>query len=100
MEKFGQPQESLAKTEIVSPIQNMRETKLIGKMRRIPGLKIWQLDLKTFEITLAEMDIQITFDGSTKAKLITAPGMIYCQALNKKNAFKKFQKQLKNHTTQ
>lgn len=54
-----------------------------------PGLKLWQLDLAAKEIS----EIQPEKAGIGYV-LTVVPGFIYCEALNYKNADKKFGKMI------
>jgi hypothetical protein len=82
------------KQEIVNVQQ--KEYKLIGKMRKIPGLTLYQLDTENNLITEAKISkyISVNLDKTlhTENKVHFNPKFLYVQALNLKNAKKKFVK--------
>lgn len=86
------------KEEIVVRAQKQHEKQqvFIGKFRPQPGQKIWQIDLKTQEVTEAEIDeAAVTLTGDIAKKIITKPKHLYCVAINKTNALRKFNLQCK-----
>lgn len=77
--------------------QHKKQVDYVGSFIRHNGHTIWQLNLKTQEITPAEFSEEV-IDFETKAskrKIIAKPGHWYCSALNIKTAFKKFNKMAK-----
>lgn len=94
--------DSLKKTEIVSQVEQKKEIKTIGSLRKIPGLILWKMNTKTFAITEVEPEkIDIDFAAAqkgittTKSRVKIDENAIYCQALNLKNAERKFLKEIK-----
>jgi hypothetical protein len=73
----------------------MEEAKVkhVGKIRVTPGLTLWQLDSEG-NVSKAEMEIHAipNLQGgvSEKKSMIQKEGYRYCQALNIKNAKRKF----------
>lgn len=81
--------------------QNQKqEYKFIGSMLLIPGMKIFQFNLKTREVKETIINRKntavslITGASAGNAKAQFNPDCIYLQALNLKNAKRKFQKQI------
>lgn len=79
------------KIELVKP--NQQEYKYIGSFRIIPGLKLWEYNLQTEELKLAELNKTsiAKLDGSAleNKKCERHNNCIYFQALNFTNAEKK-----------
>lgn len=81
-------------TEIVYQKQLKKEVKLIGSQRRIPGLTLWEYNLKTKQLVKAEfkkIDHKLNFDRTDLEKryqVIINENCTYFQALNEKNAIK------------
>ena len=84
------------KEEVKMHIEQQQEKKheFIGSIKKQPGHTIWQINLKTQEITPAEFDEEsINFETKLpERKIITRQGHWYCSALNKKSAFNRFNK--------
>lgn len=89
------------KIEIQIEEQQKKHIKLIGQQRKIPGLTIFELNTETGEvkeIQFAKQDVSITSLSSAESESITRSRVnanekcMYIQALNKKNAVKKFKK--------
>lgn len=74
-----------------------KEVKLIGSENLIKGLSLWSKNLKTGEVNkvvIDEIEYNNLFDknSSKRLKVNFDPDCIYVQALNKRNAIKKFNK--------
>jgi hypothetical protein len=77
-------------------IKQQKEFKFVGSFRLVRGLKLWSFNLTTKKLKEVEIDRQISINylgkTITKNKAFREKDCIYCQALNKKNAIKKFYK--------
>lgn len=98
------------KTEEISIREAKKEITLVDSARMIPGLNVFELNLKTFgvrqivpmskEEELVEKRNMITgrlmtgFGSKTKVKYRVKENCLYIQAINSKTASKKFQKHL------
>lgn len=83
-----------------------KQNKFVGSMRHIPGLKVYEMNTETYRFTEAKMESlavvksEVRSDGThindvvKSSKIIMKPGHIYCQALNPRNAARKFAKRL------
>jgi len=83
--------------KIVAQKEVDKKQKYVGKIRVIKGLTMYKLNLKTGHITKVQFDsavIDINNPYKIKKKMIQEPGFIYTQALNDKNAKRKFTKQV------
>lgn len=87
-----------SEVEITVEKQQQKEIKLIGRQRKIRGLKLWEYNERTNELKEAvykKQDVQITsLTPSSSAlhlsnKVQVNEGCIYFQALNLKNAKRK-----------
>jgi hypothetical protein len=92
-----------AAQEIQAPMQHESRKEFVGSFHPRNGQKVWQLCRATGEITEAEFETpevrlhvpgESLTDYTLQRKLITKAGHLYCIAINKKNAFKQFLKQL------
>ncbi len=79
-----------------------KQTKLVFRMRPHYGHKCWQYNRDTQELSLAEFESQaIDFKAAAngevalKRKIVVKDNCIYVTALNKKNALKHVNNQLK-----
>jgi hypothetical protein len=86
--------------EIHADAQQKQEYKYVGSKRHIPGLKLWELNIENFEIKEVEI-VKTVAIGTDKKPVFTKkanynPKHLYCQALNLKNAEKKFEKIIKS----
>lgn len=80
-------------TEVVSPIQNKKENKLIGRQLLRPGHTLFEVNTKTGEINPATYkEVMAKFNGGTSLKVDVKTGCVYVQALNKKNALKRYKR--------
>lgn len=91
-------------TETVVSIE--KERKLLYSERKIQGLTFWQKNLATGEISKAPLEpvfkpaktimlhgfMPLRSDSKFDYELKKQDGFAYCQALNKENATKKFNK--------
>jgi hypothetical protein len=86
-----------SKVEITAEKEQRKEIKLIGQQRRIPGLTLWEFNLKRLSLAKAQFkkeDVEIkslalTPEALTKrSKVIVNEHCIYFQALNHTNAVK------------
>lgn len=78
--------------------QQEKQKKFIGSIKKYPGHYIWQINLRTQELTKVEFDEEaINFEtGAAERKIITKEGHWYCSALNRKSAFNRFNKMAKS----
>lgn len=58
-----------------------------------PGTHIWEFDLQSLRLRKADMEVSADLKGNIKRRIDMKPGCFYIQALNVKNALRKFQKQ-------
>ena len=93
-------------TAIETVISIEKEQKLLYSERKIKGLTFWQKNLNTGEITKAPLEpifhngktvlihgfTQLKTDAGFSYQIKKQDGFVYCQALNKDNAIKKFNK--------
>ncbi|MBP7542707.1 MAG: hypothetical protein KA747_03775 [Ignavibacteriaceae bacterium] len=93
----------LKKSEIVSEVEQKKELKTIASIRRIPGLFLWKLDLNSGIVSKVEIEKEMVSYSeaakgiiTTKQKVQFEQNTIYTQALNQKNAIKKFKKRVDN----
>jgi hypothetical protein len=83
--------------EIVIEQQQRKEVKLIAQHRKIPGLTVWEFNVKTLELipaTFKNEDVTIrsfkkSHDIIKHNKVDIKPDCIYFQALNEKSARRK-----------
>ena len=85
-------------TEHVEKKQGEHEFKLIGSQRRVPGLTMWCINLKTGEIKPAPIKRECQVDFKTqqpeyKTKIVVEPATLYRQALNRKSFIKRLVKE-------
>lgn len=88
------------KIEIVEEEQQKKELTLLGQQRKIKGLILWEKNLKTGKIERAKYKKTNAFisgigDGTVDSvthtfTVVVNENCIYAQALNLKNAKKKF----------
>jgi hypothetical protein len=75
-----------------------KEKKYLGTLHPHTGHKIWQIDLSTKEIAEAEFEKEdhiLTARGvNSRKRILVKPHHLYCSALNRKNALKKFVKMI------
>lgn len=64
----------------------------LGSLKRYPGQKIFELNLRTQQIAPVDFDEKvINFEtGSPNMKIFAKEDHWYCAALNEKSAFRKF----------
>ena len=80
-------------TEVHALKPKEQEYKLIGKARHIPGLKFWSMDADgVIEELRIDRLAYVGMDGEQilKQRATIDPRKRYCQALNIKNAKRKF----------
>lgn len=76
--------------------QHEKHRKHVGSFIKHNGHTIWQVDLKTQEITPAEFsETFATIGGGVTRNIVKKDNHWYCSALNKKSAFNKFNKMAK-----
>lgn len=76
--------------------QHEKQKKLVGSFVNHKGHTIWQIDLKTQEITPAKFaEEYVTIGGGSVRNIIKDDKHWYCSALNKETAFKRFNKMAK-----
>lgn len=78
--------------------KQQKEFKLVGSIKAVPGLKLWQYNLRSHELSLVEITkkAQVNYDSSVNknARVQYNPDCVYLQALNEKNAKKKVNKMI------
>ena len=73
---------------------------IVGRIRRIPGLILWKMSMKSGEIRKVEVEDSdlTTFESKgqkSKSRVKYESDHLYVQALNIKNAKRKFEKAVK-----
>ena len=77
--------------EIHAEKQHEKQKRLINSLKRYPGQFVYQLNLKTQEISLAEFkDEFVDINGKIIKNIDVKENHWYTTAINEKNAFKKF----------
>ena len=78
--------------------QQQRQFRLIGSLRRIAGLQLWQYDLTTGELSVADVkrtvEIGVDLRPVYKNRTVQQELCLYVQATNEKNAIKKVRRLL------
>jgi len=88
----GQGKVLISPIEIKAPVK--QEYRFIGPVRKIPGCKLWMYD--PADHSIKEVPVRATvavgLDGlpHTQFKAMHNPDALYMQAINKKNAARKF----------
>lgn len=76
--------------------QHEKQRKHVGSFIKHNGHTIWQIDLKTQEITPETFSEEFyTLEGGITRNIVKKDNYWYCSALNKNNAFKKFNQMAK-----
>jgi len=79
--------------------QQEKQKKLLGHIRPGDGHLIWKMNVSTLIVELiddSDLITDISWDETPRKRILTQQGFLYCSALNKKNAIKRFGKML-NH---
>jgi hypothetical protein len=84
-----------APSEFVTIAEQRSEKKKIGSIQPYPGHTTFKLDLShpgllVSEIEEQDMEVIHQFNGGVTRKIVIKEGFLYCSALNKKNAIKRF----------
>jgi hypothetical protein len=77
------------KTEVKN-IAPVKRTRWVGTLRPKPGQRVFRLNTLTAVIEPAPMDVQLSVIGKKIGNIRVEPDCLYCVALNKENAEKKF----------
>lgn len=86
IDKIQRPDHTM---EITIPAKRGRQH--LGRVIIKPGQKLWQLNLATLDISPVEYDVTaVNLDGSISSQVVTKENHMYCVAINKKNAERKF----------
>lgn len=67
----------------------------VGSLTLKPGMYLWKFNLETRECTKVEMDVTVSFHNGKnvrRGKVTIQDKTLYCTAINKKNALRKFKK--------
>ena len=75
--------------------QEEKKKKMIGSILPGDGHTIWKIDINTLRIEpIDDNDLMkdINFDETPNKRIMIQEGFLYCAALNKKNAIKRFGK--------
>lgn len=79
----------------VAEVSNIKELKLLRRDLLKTGMTLWECNLVTQTIVSAVYEeVVASLEGKVHRKLIRDEKCVYIQALNKKNAKKKFEKKL------
>lgn len=84
---------------IVKPVEQKKQVKHIGALLPQPGQKVYELNIATAKITEAEIIVEHRLkrgDIKQHKKVNVKHGHLYCCAINKTVAEKKFRKQITN----
>lgn len=88
-------------TELVSPTNQKKEVKYVGSSKLHKGLILFEVNVQTHEINPALVKQVAVIDlksvTSNRHVVITKPGCMYVQAINKANALRKFKKHIEKH---
>lgn len=91
--KNFEPHKARQKDQVTQEVQVPKEYKFQGSVQMVPGLPLWEFNMKTLEIRKAEYKSEnLTYHGGVKRELVVDPDCAYIQALNYKNALRKFKK--------
>lgn len=85
----------------IRPTVPVKKQKYLATLRPKPGQKLFRLNLDTAEIDAPGLETSVSFSVSggkpkKESKLQVEKNCLYCVALNKKNAEKKFIKMLES----
>ncbi len=102
MVRVYEPIVSATPEEIVA--EQRKEISRVGSVRRLPGLKLYEYDLTTGEISEADVQTEATLKlegpvgrtGRVDAKELC----LYVQALNRENAARKFRDMIRRKSVQ
>jgi hypothetical protein len=79
--------------------EQRKEYRLVGSVKRVPGLILFEYDLTTGELSRADMkkELELTIDGRlNKNHNVSSKSLcLYIQAINEQNAMRKVQQLLK-----
>src|SRR5690348_16249236 len=68
-----------------------KQTVHLGRVKVRPGQSLWELNISTLEVVPVKYDVTaVGIDGSINSQVITKEDHLYCVAINKKNAVRKF----------
>lgn len=95
---------TLTRQDAQELVQRKRqEFRLIGSVKRIPGLILFEYDLTTGVLRRATMkkEVELNIDGriGAKARVDSRDFCLYIQALNEENAMRKVRQMLKRKST-
>lgn len=84
----------------ISAEQHQRKHKFVDRQRKVPGLSLWEINLQELTIRRAVLKPTVVTRTTKSGLLVTNTnhvvqineGCQYVQALNKKNAVRKWQK--------
>ena len=90
--------EQVNATELVARRKQQQEFRMIGSQRRIPGLTLWCINLKTGEIKAAPVKRECVVNLKTrqpeyKTRIVIEPNCLYRQCLNRKSFVKRLIKE-------
>lgn len=89
-------QQQKAPTEFVKKSEIKHEQNKVGQIRMIKGLTLYKMSMVTGKISKVEIEMVDTVDfknpGASKKKVEYQRDHLYVQALNDKNAKRKFEK--------
>lgn len=87
--------------QLVSPVQQKKEKKYVGSVRLHKGLIVFEVNVQTMEICHASVrEVPVAGKNgviSNRHIIITKPGCVYVQAINKANALRKVTKHIAKH---
>ena len=87
------------KPQILHEAEQRREYKHIGQIRLRPGMKLFQFDTQTMELSETKVISQVNItlkNGPVRLRRANFdPKCIYIPALNKKNAMRKLEQMIK-----
>ena len=78
-------------TEVRANAQQQKQQKLLGRIKKHNGHKLWKINNETLEITEAETSNKNFVVGEhNNSKVTIEKGFTYISCLNKKNALNKY----------
>lgn len=90
---IDQEKREKAREAVVAPIQNIKQNRLLASERRQPGHILFEVDTQTGEAIPATFkEIFANYTAGNGLKVEVKAGCVYIQALNKKNALKRYRR--------
>jgi hypothetical protein len=87
------PQADVLGHKIEAVVQVEKKRIHQARIMHKPGTHIWEFDMQALRLRKAPIEASVDLKGNVKRKIDMKPGCYYIQALNVKNALRKFEKQ-------